>query len=157
MSSPHTAVRPAGAPMVPMARPGERDPEGSSTTQGVAAEARRAGQDLAEETRERAVAEMDRRSTYAGEKVTDAAVDIRDIARQLRDKERDSSARLADELADRIEQFGTYLKRTDTDRLIADAREFGRRRPLAVVATAAVVGVVAGRVIRSAGETEVRS
>jgi ElaB/YqjD/DUF883 family membrane-anchored ribosome-binding protein len=143
--------------MVPMAHPDERDSNGSSTTRDVAAEARKAGQNLAGETRERAVAELDRRSTHAGAMVTEAAGDVRDIARQLREKERDSPARLADEMADRIERFGAYLKHTDTDHIIADARDFGRRRPLAVVATAAVVGVIAGRVIRAAGETEVRS
>ncbi|MFP5450598.1 MAG: hypothetical protein ACLGG9_02485 [Thermoleophilia bacterium] len=157
MSTPHASVRPAGAPMVPMAHPDERDSNGSSTTRDAAVEARKAGQNLAGETRERAVAELDRRSTHAGAMVTEAAGDMRDIARQLREKDRDTPARLADEMADRIERFGAYLKSTDTDHIIADARDFGRRRPLAVAATAAAIGVVAGRMIRAAGDMEVRS
>lgn len=157
MSTPHAAIRPAGAPMVPMARAGERNPNGAPTPREAADEALEAGRNLADETRRRASAELDRGSTYAGEKAAVAAGDARDIARQLRDKDRETPARLADEIAERIEGLSAYLTRTDTDRIIADARDFARRRPLAVVATAAVVGVVAGRVIRAAGEAEVRS
>jgi ElaB/YqjD/DUF883 family membrane-anchored ribosome-binding protein len=157
MSTPHAGVRPAGAPMVPMARPDERDPNSGSMPREAADEALRVGRNLAGETRERATAELDRRSTHAGEKTAEAADDVRDIARQLRDKDRETPARLADEVAERMERFSAYLTQTDTDQIIADARDFGRRRPLAVVAAAAVLGVVAGRVIRAAGEAEVRS
>lgn len=154
------AVRPSGAPMVPMPqlRPGgaggEHATDVAEAGQALAGEARAAGGQLAGEARERVRTEMGRRSTEAGERVSGAAGDVRGVAEHLRGRGRGGPARLADEAADRIDRFAAYLREADTDRILADARDLGRRQPAALVAGAAVVGIVAGRLIKASGPAD---
>jgi hypothetical protein len=153
------AVRPSGAPMVPMPqlRPGDGGGADAPSTQvaeagkELAGEARAAGDRLAGEARERVRSEVDRRSTSAGERVQEAAGDVRGVAEHLRGQGREGPARVAEEAAERIERFAAYLRDSDTDTILADARDLGRRRPAAVVAGAAVLGIVAGRLVRASG------
>lgn len=163
MSNPHSGVRPAGAPMVPMARPDEDGRQGvgrvaagqiadeaRGAAQQVAGEAREAGRSLADGARRRAVGELDRRSGLAAEEAVAAAGDVRAVAGHLRERDRDGAAGIAEDLADRIERFGEYLRESDGERLVADARDFARRQPMAVAVGAAVLGIAAGRVIKAA-------
>lgn len=148
-----SAVRPAGAPMVPVEPPSWAHARQSSTPESPAAEvvgqAREAGSEIVAGARERARSEVGRRSTWAGERVTAMAGDTREVADMLREKGKDGPARFADDAAERIEAFGAYLRESDTDRIMADARGFARRQPAAVVAGAAVIGLVAGRLLKA--------
>ena len=156
-------MRPAGVPMVPMPdlRPG--DGGGASDTveetreagRALASEVREVGGQLGADARDRAKSEMDRRSTDAGVRVARAAGDVRDVAEHLRQRGKDQPARLADDAAERIERFALYLRDADTDTIIADVRDFGRRQPAVVIAAAAVVGIVAGRLLKASDPGEV--
>ncbi len=151
VNDPHAGVRPAGAPMVPMARPdGARPDETRPETLAAEAmdEARDAGRELTDRARERVMGELDRGSVAAGGKVHDAAGDVRDVAAHLHERRRETSARVADEIADRLERAGTYLADADPDRMLGDARDFARRRPGVVLAGAAVAGLVIGRLAK---------
>jgi hypothetical protein len=151
------AVRPAGVPMVPMPelRPGNGAGGAASEVaeQGaaLASEVKQAGSDIARDARQRAVAEGDRRSTAAGERVAVAADDVRGVAEHLRGRGREGPARVADEAAERIERFAAYLRDADPETMLADARDLGRRQPAVIVAGAAVAGIVAGRIIKASG------
>jgi hypothetical protein len=150
------AVRPAGAPMVPMPqlRPGGSGPDAAletrQTARAAAGEAKEAGGRLAADARERARVEADRRSTEAGERVAAAAGDVRGVAEHLRGRGRQGPARLADDAAERIERFAAYLRESDSETILADVRDLGRRQPAVVVAGATVVGIVAGRLMKAA-------
>ncbi|WP_217913882.1 hypothetical protein [Miltoncostaea marina] len=171
---PRTNIRPAGAPMVPMSRPGSDDADGGSGSERVdqlagqareaggelagqakqvggeiAGQAKEVGAKLAGDARDAARVQVDDRSTKAGASVREAAHDVRDIAEELRRKGRDRPARLADQAAERMEAFGSYLQESDADRIMGDARRFARERPAVVVAGAAVVGIVAGRLLKA--------
>jgi hypothetical protein len=148
--------RPAGAPRV-ASQPPPREADAGRATEiadaGTAAKITEAGSELASSARDRAADEVGRRSTQAGEWVKGAAADARDIAKDLREKGRTGSADLLDDLTSRMEDAGAYLERVDMDELIADMRDFGRRRPGVLVAGAAVVGVAAGRVLKASEPT----
>lgn len=157
------AVRPAGAPMVPSARPSAEGADDRSTGAAagavasevgeagkqVAGEARDAGRQVADEARRAATEQIDRRSTLAGEKVGLAATDARDIADVLRNKGREGTARVADDAAQRMDRFAVYLRHADSDRIMFDIRRIGRERPAVLVAGAAVVGILVGRVVKA--------
>ena len=169
------AVRPAGAPMVPAERPSwarsERSNGSGSTTGEVAEQARQAGQEvvtearnaagqiaaeakdagrqMAGDARRAAEEQVNQRSTMAGERVGAAAEDARDVAQTLRGKGREAPARFADQAADRMEEFARYLREADADRIMSDIRRVGREQPAAIVAGAAVVGVLIGRVVKA--------
>jgi hypothetical protein len=149
-------IRPAGAPMVASPGGGPAPAERPDRSGGIAAvgttavdEAKEAGVQAASAVGSRAREELDRRSTQAGDRVDSAAGDVRDIAQSLRDKGRDGPARVADDAAERIERFAAYLRDADTDRILADVRSFTRRQPAVVVAGAAVVGIMAGRLLKA--------
>src|SRR5688572_26284586 len=158
------AVRPAGAPMVPAEPPAwaRRDQGGTNGTavaevaqeareagQQVVTEAKDAGRQMAGDARRAAQEQIDQRSTMAGERVGVAAEDARDIAEHLRGRGREAPARIADQAADRMERFARYRQEADADRIMSDVRRVGRERPGAVVAGAAVVGVLIGRVVKA--------
>ena len=90
----------------------------------------------------------------AGERVGLAAEDARDVAQTLRDKGREAPARFADQAADRMEEFARYLREADADRIMSDIKRVGRQQPAALVAGAAVVGVLIGRVVKASEPTE---
>jgi hypothetical protein len=145
------AVRPAGAPMVAMDRP-DAAPAGAppaETAAAVAGEAREAGRQAAHDARHVAREHLDKRSSAAGERVGEAAGDARGVAEHLRSTGREGPARLADEAAERMERFATYLRESDTDRILDDIRRVGRTRPAVLVAVAAAVGMVVGRLVRA--------
>jgi hypothetical protein len=154
-----TAVRPAGAPMVP--RPGpavpstggpEDEPAGDGAEQAVAPvveQAKEAGTEVAQQARRRAQDEVDRRTTEAGERLAGTAADLREIAEGLRAKDKETPARLASQAADRIERLGSYLREADLDRLSGDLGRIARRRPAVLLVGAAAAGVLAGRLIKA--------
>lgn len=155
------AVRPAGAPMVPMAAPRSTGPGGDTggggedggrigqaATQTVE-RAKDAGGEVAQEARRRAEQEFDRRSEQAASRVSDTASDFREVADELRRKGKDRPARIAEQAAERIERVGSYLREADLDRLTSDAGRLGRTNPAAIVVGAAAVGVLAGRLLRA--------
>jgi hypothetical protein len=154
----HKVVRPAGAPMVSVDPPpwAQRADAGAGAglTAAATEQVRDAGNKILEDSKERARVEVDQRSTWAGEKVEGIAADVRDIAGDLRARGKDQPARIAEDAAERIERFGAYLRDADTDRIIADARGLGRRQPAAIVAGAAVIGIMAGRLVKASGPSD---
>ena len=165
------AVRPAGAPMVSVEPPPWAHADDGSTraTAGeaatevvtearqaagqVAAEAKDAGRQMADDARRAANEQVDQRSTMAGERVGVAADDARSVAEHLRGRGREGPARLADDAAQRMEHFAEYLRDADSDRIMSDVRRVGRTHPAALVAGAAVVGIVVGRVVKASEPT----
>src|SRR4051794_5611914 len=111
---------------------------------GEAAEqAKETAQNVAGQAQERIRQQVDQRSTDAGEQVGGTAADIRSVGEELRNQGKEGPAKIADQAADRIERAGSYLRDSDSDRLLNDLEDFGRRRPWAVFAGAAVAGIAA--------------
>jgi hypothetical protein len=137
--------------MVPGGRP-DAARQGAPPGEAVAAvadEARDAGRQAAYDARTAAREQLDKRSSAAGERVGEAAGDARGVADHLRSTGREGPARLADEAAERMDRFAAYLRESDTDRILDDIRRVGRTQPAVLVAGAAVVGVVVGRLVKA--------
>jgi ElaB/YqjD/DUF883 family membrane-anchored ribosome-binding protein len=115
----------------------------------VADQAREKAQNLSGQAADQVRTQVDQRSTEAGERITATADDLRSVGDTLREQGKDAPARIADQLADRAERAGGYLRDADAERLLSDAEDFGRRRPWAVLAGAALAGVAAARVLKA--------
>ncbi len=115
----------------------------------VATQARQKAQGIAGQARERARQEVDRRSTEAGDRIGGTASDLRSVGEELRNQGKDGPARIADQAADRVDRAGSYLRDTDSDRLLGDVEDFGRRQPWAVLAGAALAGFAAARFLKA--------
>jgi hypothetical protein len=99
--------------------------------------------------REQMRAQVDQRSTQAGEQVSKQAEDIRAVGEELRNKGKDGPARIADQVAERTERVGAWLTESDGDRILSDVEDFGRRNPWALAAGGVAIGFVASRLLKA--------
>lgn len=104
---------------------------------------------VAGQAKGRVATEVDRRSTEAGQKVTQQASDIRSVGEQLRSQGKEGPAKLADQAADRIDRVGGWLTTSDGERILHDVEDFARRQPWAVVAGGLALGFVASRFLKA--------
>jgi hypothetical protein len=129
--------------------------------QEKAQEAAGQAQEKARETADRAQegirAQLDQRSTEAGERVAGTAGDLRSVGEELRKQGKEGPAKLADRAAQQTERVGSYLKDADADRMISDVEDFGRRRPWAVLAGGVVLGVAAARFLKASSRDRYQS
>lgn len=101
------------------------------------------------QARDRVREQVAQRSTQAGEQVGQHASDLRAVAGQLREQGKDGPARVADQVAERAERAGSWMKESDADRILGDVEDFARSNPWAVAAGALALGFVASRVLKA--------
>jgi hypothetical protein len=93
--------------------------------------------------------QIDQRTGWAAERVGASAGDLRGLAEELRQKDRDGPARLAEQAAERAERLGDYLSGANADRLLRDLEAIGRRQPWTVALAALALGFAAARVVKA--------
>src|SRR3954466_12009902 len=101
------------------------------------------------QARDRARDQVDQRSTQAGEQVHQHAGDLRDVAQQLREQGKEGPAKIADQVADRAERAGSWMKESDADRILSDVEDFARSNPWAVAAGGLALGFMASRLLKA--------
>jgi len=117
---------------------------------GEAAEqAKETAQNVASQAQDRVRQQVDQRSTEVGERVGGTASDIRSVGEELEKQGKDGPAKLAQQAAERVDRAGSYLRESDADRILSDVEDFGRRRPWAVLAGAAIAGLAAARFLKA--------
>ena len=117
--------------------------------QDAAEEARQKAQEVGGKASGRAREHVDQRSTEAGQRVSDTAGDIRSVGDELRKQGKDGPAKIADQVAERAERVGSYLQESNSNRILNDVEEAGRRQPWAVVAGGLLAGFVASRFLKA--------
>jgi hypothetical protein len=93
--------------------------------------------------------QVDQRSTQAGQQVQSTAQDMRSMAEQLRGQGKDTPARVAEQVADRAESFGSYLRDADGERLLRDVENVARRQPWLIAAGGLALGFAASRFLKA--------
>jgi hypothetical protein len=101
--------------------------------------------------------QVDQRSTEAGDQVQSAAQDVRSMAEQLRGQGKDTPARMAEQVADRAESFGSYLRDADGERLLRDVEDVARRQPWLVAASGLVFGFATSRFLKASSSRRYQS
>ena len=117
--------------------------------QEVGAQAKEKAQEAGAQARSRVRDEVDRRSTQAGDQAGSAAQALRDASQRLRDDGNDPVARGFEQVADRVERAGGWLRESDGDSILRDVEDFGRRNSLAVVAGGLALGFAASRLLKA--------
>lgn len=115
----------------------------------AAGQAREAAHGVASQAQDRVREQIDQRSTEAGERVGSTAQDIRSVGEELQKQGKERPAKVARQAAERVDQAGSYLRESDSDRILSDIEDFGRRRPWAVLAGATVAGLAAARFLKA--------
>jgi hypothetical protein len=117
--------------------------------QEVKDQAKQQAQQAAGQAKGRIGGEVDRRSTQAGEQVSQQASDLRSVGEKLRSEGKEGPAKVADQVADRVERVGGYLTRSDGDTILQDAEDLARRQPWAVMAGGLALGFLASRFLKA--------
>ena len=103
----------------------------------------------AQQAQSRAREQIDQRSTQAGEQVSATARALRQTSSHLRAQGQDAPAKAADRVAHHADRVGSYLTESDADRILADAEDFGRRKPMAVIGIGIALGFAASRFLKA--------
>ena len=117
--------------------------------QELAGQAQAQAQEVAGQTRNRLREQLDQRSSQAGEQITTQASDLRSVSDTLREQGKQGPAKAADRLAEYADRVGGYLRDRDSDALLADAEDLGRRQPWAVAAGGVFLGFAAARFLKA--------
>lgn len=123
---------------------------------GLAGQVQERAQTAAVQARARAREEVERRSMDVAGKASTAAEDLRDVAAHLRSQGKDAPALVAEQAAERFSRVGDYLQTSDSEQVLNDVEAFGRRRPWAVIAGGAAVGLVASRFLKASSTDRYR-
>jgi hypothetical protein len=110
-----------------------------------------------EQARGRVRMEVDRRSTEAGQQVSDTAEAMRRVSATLRDEGKDGPAKAADQAADRAQRAGRWLQESDADRILREVEDFGRRKPWAMALGGLALGIAAARFLKASSGDRYRS
>ena len=105
-----------------------------------------------QQTREQLRAQIDTRTSQAGEQVSSTAQAFHVASEQLRQQGNDRAASVVEAVADRSDRLGVYLTRTDGDGLLRDVEDFARRQPWLVVGAGAVAGFLTARFVKASSD-----
>lgn len=93
--------------------------------------------------------QVDQRSTEAGEQVTAMSQALRSSGEQLRNDGKETPAKLIEGAAQRVDRIGSYLRDSDSNRILGDAESWARSRPWIAAAAGALVGFAASRFLKA--------
>lgn len=117
--------------------------------QEVGTQAKEKAQEAGAQARSRVRDEVDRRSTQAGEQAGSTAQALREASGRLRQDGNEPVARGLEQVADRVERAGGWLRDADGDTILRDVEDFGRRNSLVVMAGGLAVGFAASRLLKA--------
>lgn len=115
----------------------------------VADQAQVKAQQAASQVQDRLREQLNQRSSQAAAQINEQASDLRAVGESLREQGKDGPAMAADRLAEYAEKVGGYLRDKDSDALLADAEDFGRRQPWATAAGGLALGFAASRFLKA--------
>jgi ElaB/YqjD/DUF883 family membrane-anchored ribosome-binding protein len=93
--------------------------------------------------------QVDERSTQTGEQANAMSQALRSSSEQLRTEGHETPAKLIDGAADRVERLGSYLRDSDSNRILGDVEGWVRSRPWIAAAAGVAVGFVASRFLKA--------
>jgi hypothetical protein len=132
----------------------------SSQTGEVKEQAKQQGQQLAQQARQQAnqlatkgseqvKSQLANQKHDASQRMVPIQSALRETAQQLRRQGQGSVAGYTDQAADRVERFSGYLRETEVDEMMNEVRGFARRRPGVFLGSAAALGFLVTRFLKS--------
>ena len=136
-------------------------------TPGVVTEAKEKGHDVLADAQEQVAskahelggeavnqirAQLDQRSTQAGEQVQAVGTALQSGVTQLQVEGQDLPAKIVADVARRTDDLGAYLKSAQADQILGDIEDFARRRPWLAAGAAALAGFMASRFVKASGD-----
>jgi hypothetical protein len=120
--------------------------------QQLAHQARQQAGELATRGTEQVKSQLANQKHEASQRMVPVQTALRETGQQLRKQGQGSVARYADKTADQVERFSGYLRETEVDEIVDEARGFARRRPAAFLGGAVALGFLATRFLKSTSQ-----
>jgi hypothetical protein len=141
----------------------ERNPGGSVQSGEVAQQAKQQGQQLVQQARQQAndlasrggeqvKSQLANQKHEASQRLTPVQVALRETAQQLRKQGQAPVAQYADKTSDQVERFSGYLRETEVDEMVEEARGFARSRPGLFLGGALALGFLGARFLKSSSQ-----
>ena len=136
---------------------------GSSSSGQVAQQAKQQGQQFAQQARQQASdlasrggeqvkSQLDYQKHQAAQRLTPVQTALRETAQQLRRQGQGPVAGYADQASDQVERFSGYLRETSVDEITDEVRGFARSRPGLFLGSAALLGFLGTRFLKSSSQ-----
>ncbi len=143
--------------------PGTAPAESGSQAGEVKEQARQQGQQLAQQARdqtrqlanrggEQVKGQLANQKHDASQRLVPVQSALRETAQQLRKQGQGSVGQYADRAADQVERLSGYLRETEVDEIVEEARSFARSRPALFLGGAAVLGFLGTRFLKSSSQ-----
>ncbi len=146
----------------------EQNPSGTTGQAGsggqeVTAQAKQQGQQFAQQARrqagelanrggEQVKSQLANQKHEASQRLTPIQTALRETAQQLRKQGQGSVAGYADRASDEVEWFSGYLRETSVEEITDEVRGFARRRPALFLGSAALLGFLGTRFLKSSSQ-----
>ena len=105
--------------------------------------------DVVGEVQEKVTGRVSEKIEQAAQSLTDVVQATRSVGQQLRYKDQQAVAQLADQAASQVERVASYLQGKDLEQLMSESERFARRQPVVFLSGAFVLGLLAARFIKS--------
>ncbi len=131
---------------------GQVKEQAKQQTQQLAQQARQQAGELANRGGEQVKGQLANQKHQAAQRMTPVQTALRETGQQLRNQGQGPVAEYADKAADQVERFSGYLRETDVDEIMDEVRNFARSRPALFLGSAAALGFLATRFLKSSSE-----
>jgi hypothetical protein len=131
---------------------GEVTEQAKQQGQQIAQQARQQAGDLAQRGTEQVKSQLANQKHEASQRMVPVQSALRETGQQLRKQGQGSVAQYADKTADQLERFSGYLRETEVDEIVDEARGFARRRPAVFLGGAVALGFLATRFLKSTSQ-----
>jgi len=133
---------------------GQTGSGGQVTEQGqqLAQQARQQAGELANRGGEQVKSQLETQKHQAAQRITPVQMALRETAQQLRKQGEGPVAQYADKASDQVERFSGYLRETEVDEITDEVRGFARSRPALFLGSAALLGFLGTRFLKSSSQ-----
>ncbi len=131
---------------------GQVKEQAKQQTQQLGAQARQQASELANRGGEQVKSQLANQKHEASQREVPVQSALRETGQQLRKQGQGSVAGYADQAADQVERVSGYLRETDVDEIVDEARGFARRRPGVFLGGAVALGFLATRFLKSTSQ-----
>lgn len=96
--------------------------------------------------------QVDERSRQAGDGAGAMSTALRSSSQQLREQGQETPAKLVDSAAGQVDRLGSYLRDSDSNRILSDVEGWARSRPWVAAAAGALLGFAASRFLKASSD-----
>lgn len=120
--------------------------------QHITRQARQQAGEMATRGGEQVKSQLANQKHEASQRLTPIQVALRETAQQLRKQGQAPIAQYADKTSDQVERFSGYLRETEVDEMVEEARGFARSRPGLFLGGALALGFLGARFLKSSSQ-----